>query len=243
MKEDVQIETTTYGPTNRLRRASWGAIFAGVFVTVVLQLMLTLLGAAIGFATFQSQDSTQGTTTASGIWMLVSGLVSVWVGACIAGRLAGGPRRADGMLHGIITWSVATVAALLLLATAFGAVLGGVGSFLGTALNSAAGQNGLAALETQGRNLAGDMQQALPPTGRDNSAVDQNSQQGQDNAAAQTTQNVKELGHKAAPGAAQGSLWGFIALLLGLLVSAWGGWAGTASLPKPIITSATAAAA
>jgi len=42
MKENY-IETTSPQP-GVLRRVSWGAVFAGVIVTVVLQLLFTLLG-------------------------------------------------------------------------------------------------------------------------------------------------------------------------------------------------------
>jgi hypothetical protein len=47
---------------------------------------------------------------------------------------------------------------------------------------------------------------------------------------------------QAAEGLSQGALWGFIALVLGLLVAAWGGWAGTASLPRPLEAVPAAAA-
>jgi hypothetical protein len=43
-----------------------------------------------------------------------------------------------------------------------------------------------------------------------------------------------QVASQAAEGLSQGALWGFIALVLGLLVAAWGGWAGTASLPRPL---------
>src|SRR4051812_13390118 len=112
MKEEFEVSTIQTAPS-RVRRASWGAIFAGTFVTIAVQLTLTLLGVAVGLATVQSlQDHSpaQNMTKSSGVWLLASGLISVWVGACVAGRLSGGPRRADGMLHGIVTWSVAMVA-------------------------------------------------------------------------------------------------------------------------------------
>lgn len=81
---------------SRVRRGSWGAIFAGVFVTIAVQLMFTLLGAGVGIARINSsaEHSTQALLTGSGIWLLVTGLVSLWIGACVAGRLCGGPRRA-----------------------------------------------------------------------------------------------------------------------------------------------------
>jgi hypothetical protein len=53
-------------------------------------------------------------------------------------------------------------------------------------------------------------------------------------AKAQTEQKVRETGAVAAKNVSKGALWGFIGLLLGLGVAAWGGWAGTASLPPRV---------
>ena len=93
---------------------------------MVIQLTLTLLGAAVGAASlepFREPHSGQKVAIASGIWLLASGLISIWVGACVAGRLCGGPQRADGLIHGIVAWSVSTCATLALLATTLGAAM------------------------------------------------------------------------------------------------------------------------
>src|SRR5262249_23501662 len=104
------------------------------------------------------------------------GLISTWVGACVAGRLSGGPRRADGMLHGIVTWSVSIVAMFLLLATTAGAVLSGVGALFGGAVGtgtavaqSQTGQdvkNTVAAAEDSLKQFFPHAGSLLPPTGR-----------------------------------------------------------------------------
>jgi hypothetical protein len=59
-------------------------------------------------------------------------------------------------------------------------------------------------------------------------------------AGAQTQQKVEQATTAAARGLASGALWGFIALLLGLLFAAWGGWAGTASLLRNVEVVKTA---
>src|SRR5260221_13338826 len=107
-REDVYVETLGPRPAPFLfRRVSWGAIFAGLLVTLMIQFMLTLLGAAIGAATIDSlreQNPADGLTTGPAIWLIAGGLISTFFGAFVAGRLSGGPRRPDGMLHGIVTW-------------------------------------------------------------------------------------------------------------------------------------------
>lgn len=285
----------------RVRRACWGAIFAGAFVSVVIQMMFMLLGAAIGFAIIkpsQGSNSAQGLATGSAIWLLVTGLISTWTGACVAGRLSGGPRRADGMLHGIVTWSVSVVALFLLLATTAGAVLSGAGALFGGAVRSGAAvaqsqsgqgvQNTVAAAEDSIKQMFPQAGSLLPPTGRtedqqvpgqltDLAAKDPQlmaaltrmekyggasqdqadrqqvinllttknnmSQEDAQNLVnqwdqqfqqlrAKTSKTVNETAQAASKGISTGAFWGFIALLLGLCVSAWGGWAGTASLRR-----------
>jgi len=183
MNEHVNVEPVVSRPPSLLRRISWGAIFAGLLVTVVTQFMLTLLGVGIGAATFdpmKEQNPAQGLATGSAIWLIVSALISVFIGSCIAGRLSGAPRRADGLLHGVVTWSAATLVTLFLLFSAMGALLGGVGSLLtgavstGGAVAATSGgtsghldQNAMASLENKAKQIPG-ADALLPPTGRDN---------------------------------------------------------------------------
>jgi hypothetical protein len=56
----------------------------------------------------------------------------------------------------------------------------------------------------------------------------------------QTEQKSGEVAGAATRGLASGALWGFIALTLGLLFAAWGGWAGTASLVRNVEVVKTA---
>jgi len=157
------------------RRVSWGAIFAGLFVTIIAQVILTLLGMAIGASTvdpLEERNPLQGLATGSAIWLVVSGLISLFAGAYVAGRLSGGPRRMDGLLHGIVTFSVAEVAMILLLTTAAGAIVGGTGSLLSEMM----GKQSQGGSQAQGggamSGISETIQQAVPqagallPTGR-----------------------------------------------------------------------------
>ena len=60
---------------------------------------------------------------------------------------------------------------------------------------------------------------------------------------AQTEQKANEAATAATRGLASGALWGFIALTLGLIFAAWGGWAGSASLLRNVEVVQTAAPA
>src|SRR4051794_8665209 len=116
-----------------LRRVSWGAIFAGLVVALVLQIVLSVLGVAIGASTIDPLREAQpvkGYGTGTAIWLGVSSILSMLAGACVAGRLSGGPRKTDGLLHGVATWATATLLSVLLLTTAVGNILGGTARLL-----------------------------------------------------------------------------------------------------------------
>ena len=81
MKEEVVHTTTSYPSTtaytsvapNYIRRISWGAIFAGLIVTLVCQILLTMLGVAIGAATIepiQEQKPLEGLGTGAALWWI-----------------------------------------------------------------------------------------------------------------------------------------------------------------------------
>src|SRR5438132_8611844 len=120
-----------------LRRVSWGAILAGLVVALVLQIVLSVLGVAIGASTvgpLRDVQPAKGLAIGSVIWFGLSSILSIFAGACVAGRLSGGPRQADGLLHGIATWATATLLSVLLLTTAAGNILGGTARLLGSAM-------------------------------------------------------------------------------------------------------------
>lgn len=126
-----------YGPSGygrisaALKRVSWGAIFAGAAVGAMLHFLLYLLGIGIGLQTFDpatENDTLGGFGIGQGVWLVVSGLIALFVAGWIAGRLAGMPRRTDGAVHGLVTWAVATIVALYFLSSGIGTILGGVRS-------------------------------------------------------------------------------------------------------------------
>ena len=115
-------------------RVSWAAVLAGATVTLVTQLLLGVLGIAIGASTvnpLQEQDPTAGLGTGAGAWFIVSALVSLFAGGWTAGRLAGVPRTVESVLHGVLTWGIATLVTFYLLTTTVGSLIGGAASILG----------------------------------------------------------------------------------------------------------------
>ncbi len=134
-----------HGPTDygrrsaAIKRVSWGAIFAGALVAVVTGFVLNLLGLGIGLQTFDpatESDSVGGFGIGQGIWTVISSLVSLFAGGWVAGRLAGMPRKTDGMLHGVVVWALTTLLTLYLLTSGVGRVVSGVTGLIGSGLSA-----------------------------------------------------------------------------------------------------------
>jgi hypothetical protein len=138
------------------RRISWGSIFAGAFVTMAIFITLQLLGAGIGASaldlTGREVTSPRSLGIGAAIWWLITGLIALFIGGWVAGRLGWRPTKVDRALHGLTVWAVFYVAMFLLVTTALGTLVGGGVSLLSSSVVAA----GEAAATPQG-------QQALSP--------------------------------------------------------------------------------
>jgi hypothetical protein len=128
--------------TNQLKRISWAAVFAGVIMAVVVQLVLSLLGAGIGMSTidplrFSSPDvSTFGMS--AGIWWAVSSVIALYIGGWVAAHLSGTPEKTNAILHGLLTWGLATLVSVYLLTSAIGSIVRGGANVVGAAATATA---------------------------------------------------------------------------------------------------------
>ncbi len=123
------------------RRISWPALFAAVFVAIAIELMLSILGVAVGLG-FVSPEAGATPHASSlgigaGVWWFVSTLIAFGIGGFVAAWLAGITARFDGVLHGVVTWAIATMVVVYLLTTALGGLLGGAFSLVGSGLSAA----------------------------------------------------------------------------------------------------------
>ncbi len=122
------------------KRISWAAIFAGVVIVLVVQLTLNTLGLGIGAGTvdpLSEEHPMNGIALGAGVWFVVTLLIALFAGGYVAGRLAGVPRRVDGILHGTLVWGLAMLATGYLLTTALGGAIGGAAGVLGKGLSLA----------------------------------------------------------------------------------------------------------
>ena len=134
---------TLYETNRSPFRVSWGSVLAGSAIALVTYLVLSVLGTAIGASAvdaMQAGNPLSGFGTGAGIWLFVSTLLAIGVGAFVAGRTA--PDR--GGLHGILSWTITTLLTTWLLAALATSVVGAAGNVVGKGL-SAAG-SGIAAV-------------------------------------------------------------------------------------------------
>jgi hypothetical protein len=121
-----------------LNRVSWGAIFAGVVVALVVQILLTMLGVGIGIATLDpgTGDNPAASTfsVATAVWYVASGILAAFAGGYIAARMSGKTAAITGALHGLTTWAFTTLLVLYLLSTAVGSIVGGAFSGVANAV-------------------------------------------------------------------------------------------------------------
>lgn len=118
-------------------RVHWGPVFAGLLTAITSMVLLSLLGAAIGLTAFDAgRAAAQGgpppdAARNAGIWEGLAAIISFAIGGYVASRTAGLLDRNWGAFHGAMVFFLAVPVMLYLAGAGLGAVMGGVGSYLG----------------------------------------------------------------------------------------------------------------
>jgi hypothetical protein len=206
-----------------LSRVSWGAVFAGLVLATALQVVLTVLGAAIGLTALDGADSGKAFGVGAGIWALLVPLITLFVGGMTAGRLANVRDRADGFIHGALVWGLSLLLATYLLGTGASRILGGTlslaGNLTGGAVSAASNVASRSDLD------AGDVQSArarAEAEARERGVTQQDVQ----NKVAEVRESAGEVADKAQSVAAGGAWLALLALGLSLAAAAFGALRG-----------------
>jgi hypothetical protein len=115
---------------------SWGAIIAGAAAAVASSVVLLALGAGLGFASISPWANRGASATTFAISGAIWLIVTQWLSAALGGYLAGRLRHRwlathqhevffRDTAHGLVTWSVATLAVVLLAGASLSSVGGG----------------------------------------------------------------------------------------------------------------------
>ena len=215
------ISAPDYSSYNRpVGRISWGAVFAGAIIALATQIVLALIGVAIGLATLDpaSGDSPTGTALGAGaaIWLVLSSLISLFLGGFIAARLAG---KVNGWLHGLTTWGTLTLLMLMLLTTAAGQLIGAASGLTNFVVNNSDKTSQLRlppALQQQLAQLKSQTSQTTDQAAAQAQATDPQVREAQ----------VRDAGQKAAKGGAVGTGAAAFGMILGAIAAALGGKMG-----------------
>ncbi|MFM0509976.1 YrzE family protein [Paraburkholderia sp. RL17-373-BIF-A] len=200
----MKLLTTQSG----LPRVSWGSVIAGVILSLIAYLILSVLGTAIGtsaLSPLSRPNPLQGFGFGSGVYLIVMTVIAVFIGSYFAGRCA----PVLGWLHGLLAWAVMILMVVYGATSLLGSAVSAAGSVAatGATVGAAAGPSG----------TAGTMAGAL--TQRVQGAVA--------SATAEASSPQAEAdARQAADTVARASWFSFAALVVGAIISIVSGHAG-----------------
>jgi hypothetical protein len=125
----VRVATweTTYGSgyaddlrSDKKAHLSWSSIWGGTLLGWGTLVLLSLVGALIGFATLDPFAPGADVGIGSYVWGALELIFCAAVGGFLAARFAGSRRRRDAAVHAAIGWALSMVAGALLASAAAG---------------------------------------------------------------------------------------------------------------------------
>lgn len=198
---------------NGLPRLSWGAIIAGVILSMIVYLIMSVLGTAIGaslLSPMSKPDTLRGFGFGSGVWVIVTTVLAVFTGSYYAGRCA----PVLGWLHGLLSWAVMTILVVYGMTSLITGAVSTAGSIASTSAQVGA--------------------TAANQSGSTNPMIDTAKQQVQAAVASAASaasspdaeQNARQAAETAARGVARASWFSFAALIVGAIIATVSGGAG-----------------
>jgi hypothetical protein len=196
-----------------LPRISWASVIAGVILSSIVYLIMSVLGTAIGaslLSPLSQPNPLHGFGFGSGVWLIVTTVLAVSTGSYFAGRCA----PVLGWLHGLLSWAVMT----LLVLYGMSSLLSGAISTAGSVAATGAQVGATAA--NQGRDT-GDLlnsakQQVQAAVASAASAA----------SSPQAQHDAREAADTGARAVARASWFSFAALVVGAIIAAVSGGAG-----------------
>jgi hypothetical protein len=116
----------------------WGAVIAGTVLAVGLWILLQTLGMGLGLSAIDTDDagSLKGAGIGTGIWSIIAALIAMFVGAMLAGRLAGTREPRVGAMHGSVMWALASGIGLWAMFTVVSSLASGAARIGGVAADA-----------------------------------------------------------------------------------------------------------
>ena len=104
MADQTPVQTQDLMPV--FSRISWGALLAGLFITLAVFVLLSTLGTAIGISS-ADQFSGQSVAIGAGIWAIATMLIAFFCGGCVVSRCTAGETRGESVMYGTVLWGAA----------------------------------------------------------------------------------------------------------------------------------------
>lgn len=115
----------------------WSAIFGGLLAALATQIVLSAIGVAVGVtatAVAENQNAARGLGIGAGIWMILTPLISMFVGGMVAAWLSRPLDRKVAAMHGGMVWALSLVIGAFFLGTVASGVVNRV---IGATANTA----------------------------------------------------------------------------------------------------------
>ncbi|MGA7815409.1 hypothetical protein [Caballeronia sp.] len=196
-----------------LPRLSWGSVIAGVILSSIVYLIMSVLGTAIGaslLSPLSQPNPLHGFGFGSGVWVIVTTVSAVFIGSYFAGRCA----PVLGWLHGLLSWAVMTLLIVFGMTSLIGGAVSTVGSVAATSAQDGATVANQANMDPSMINSAKQQVQAAVAS----AAPAASSPEAQ--------QDARQVAHTAARSVARASWFSFAALIVGAIIAIVSGDAG-----------------
>ncbi|WWO96871.1 MAG: hypothetical protein V6015_01315 [Candidatus Dasytiphilus stammeri] len=120
---------------HEVKLISWNAIFAGLISTLVIEIILLILGTAVGASSIFPWNNNSLTNLSMGpiIWTSISMIIAIAIGSYLAGMIA----MREGGLHGMLVWALKTLICFTLICIFLTQTISGAMNLLGTGLQAA----------------------------------------------------------------------------------------------------------
>lgn len=116
---------------------SWAAVAAGTVIAIALTVWFAEIGLALNLAIIDRSSDLGTIGLVNGNLWVVTGLIALFAGTWVAGRMSQSRNAVEGGLHGVGVWAASAIATLMLAFGAAGAAAGGALSLVGRGLSSA----------------------------------------------------------------------------------------------------------
>jgi hypothetical protein len=196
-----------------LPRLSWGSVIAGVILSSIVYLIMSVLGTAIGaslLSPLSQPNPLHGFGFGSGVWVIATTVLAVFVGSYFAGRCA----PVLGWLHGLLSWAVMTLFIVFGTTSLIGSAVSTVGSVAATSAQVGAAAANRSNSDTSMVNSAKQQMQAAVASAASEAS------------SPQAEQDARQSAATAARGVARASWFAVAALIVGAIISIVSGGAG-----------------